>query len=96
MNLDWTAIALTALTGVMGLVTWAAKRFSARLDRHMERVDGFMGDAREHRATTNVRLDNAERRQNDFERRLNSAQQIGEIHDMVTDMKGRGCGQTSC
>lgn len=84
-SFDWTAIAIAALTLVLSGIGWAGKRFSGKLDKHMDKVEGFMGDTREHKAVVNVRLDNVERQ-------VSVSRHVNETHQMVKEMHERGCG----
>lgn len=83
------------MTAVLTVIGWAGKRFSGKLDKHMEKVEDFMGNTRESSAIVKVRLDNSERRLDDHDKRIGVAQQVHEIHGIVREMHDKGCGATA-
>lgn len=92
VNLDWTAIAIAAMTLVLGGLGWLGRRLSGRIERHMDEVAKFMVASGKSDVAFELRLDHHEQRFTTLEQRVNESRRIGEIHKMVGDMHDKGCG----
>ena len=90
-TLDWTAIAVAGLGGVMTIVGWALNRSFGRIDEHMKTVAGFMSQSAKEQAVMANELKNQNHRLQSVEQRVNSAVRIEEIHGMVSEIHGKGC-----
>lgn len=84
-SFDWTAIALGVLTIVMSALGWAGKRFSGKLDKHMDKVEGFMDRSGKNEVRTDERLKH-------LEKEIENRPLIRDTHRMVSDMRSNGCG----
>jgi hypothetical protein len=99
-NLDWTAIAIASLGGVMSVVGLLIKRSFGKLDRHMERVERFMEESGKNDVAVALELKHHgekfahyQRWLETHEQRLNDQRITQEIHGMVRDIHERGGGQ---
>lgn len=91
MNLDWTAIAIAALGGVLSIVGLLIKRAFGKLDKHMERVESFMEESGKTDVAVAVELKYHGEKFGIYDRAIEDLRERVNTSRLVTEIHGRVC-----
>lgn len=98
-TIDWTALAVAALTAIGTVCAYLLKRSFGKLDAHMTRVEKFIEESGKTDVATALELKHHgekfahhQRWLETHEQRLNDQRIATEVHSMVREIHERGCG----